>query len=93
MLSVGASSMDRSSNIACVIRITISSGDRDSSLIFPDKAPQLGTCLGLDRNWRRDVGVALRTSTSASGLRQVRWELLALNDGPKRGDPRHDAVQ
>jgi len=76
-----------------VIGITISSGDRDSSLIFPDNATQVGTCLGLDRSWRCDVGVASPTSTSASGFRQARWTLLALCDDPKRSDPRLDAPQ
>jgi len=91
ILLVGASSMDRSSNIACVIGITISSDDRDSSLIL--RATQVGTCLGLDRTWCRDFSVALLTSTSALGFRQVRWKLLALCDDPKRDDPRHNALQ
>jgi hypothetical protein len=50
ILPVAACSVDRSYNIACVIRITISTGNRDSSRIFPDNATQVGTCLGLDRN-------------------------------------------
>jgi hypothetical protein len=83
--------MDRSSNIACVIGITISNDDRDSSLIL--RATQVGTCLGLDRTWCRDFSVALLTSTSALGFRQVRWKLLALCDDPKRDDPRHNALQ
>jgi hypothetical protein len=84
--------VDRSSNIACVIGITISSGDRDSSLIFPDKATSLEPV---------SAATAMGAATSASptdlnfgiGLSPSSMELLALYDGPKRGDPRHDALQ
>jgi hypothetical protein len=72
---------------ACVIRITISIGDQDSSLIFLGRRYPGRNRLGIDRNRVATSGVAWPASTSASGFRRVRWRLLARCCDPKRSDP------